>query len=907
MEHPPRLATALLRWILDEDDCETIGGDLDEVYRGDIAQRIRTSAARLWYWRQVASIVAARLFSSRGHTHPSRKRTAMASLRQDLSYAVRTLGKQPGFTAIAVLTLALGIGANVAIFSLVNAVMFKPLPFAEPNRLMAVHLLSPDRDEPGSFRPLIWSFPKYLVLRESQQVFQSTTIFMAYQWSLTGTGSPERLEGELVEGTYLHVLGVQPRIGRDFTADETSAPGSVPVAILGYDLWQRRFGGDPGVLGRTLGLNGIAHTILGVLPPGFRGLTGQAELLVPVTTQSSNALGEAWNHSYRLVARLQPNVTPDQAIAAVRLLGDEVNAKYPSPGSRPDAGKAESGMSATAALMNDERIDPLIRRSVLLMLVAVGCVLLVVCVNLANLMLVRALAREREVAIRLALGASRPRIVRQFMTESVLLAASGALGGFAVAYALMTAGAALMPDLRMVLPQQTAGLTRVGLGTVGLDTAMLLFAIALATATAVLFGLGPAWRASRRDLTATMRVGSSGSVSQRTSGFAFRNLLIVGEIAIALVLLIAGGLMLKSVAKLQATELGFRPTSLSTFRLTMPSPQYNSARATQLFVDALDRLGARGEIEAIAYGSCAPLSGGCNQTSASFPGRLAPPARPSVGVRWASPKYFETLGIRLVRGRVFTDADRAGQPKVVVINEAAARAFWGDEDPIGQRIGLGQGGFSDGAEVVGIVADVRFEAVEIAIRPDVYLPLLQSARTQGLIFVRSRTAPEHLVPSVRAAIQSLDPDLPLSDIKTMDQRFGDATWRTRVSAWLLGVFAALAMALAAIGIYGVMSQGVAQRSRELGVRMALGATAHDVLRLILGRAVIIAIAGVAIGIALAIPSMKLIATLLYQVTPGDPGVLAGLAAMLMAVAVLASYLPARRATRVDPLTTLRSE
>jgi predicted permease len=494
------------------------------------------------------------------------------------------------------------------------------------------------------------------------------------------------------------------------------------------------------------------------------------------------------------------------------------------------------------------------------------------------------------------------------MTESALLAGCGALSGFGVAYALMAAGAALMPDLRMVLPQQTAGLTRVGLGTIGLDAVTLLFAIALTTATAVLFGLGPAWRASRRDLSATMRVGSSGSVSQRTSGFAVRNLLIVGEIAIALLLLVASGLMLKSVARLQATELGFRPASLLTFRLAMPFPQYDSTRATQLFIQMLERLGARGEIESIAYGSCAPLTGGCNATTASFPGQPTPPgSRLGVGVRWASPNYFETLGIRVIRGRVFTDEDRSGQPKVVVINEAAARAFWGDEDPIGKRIALGQGNFHDGAEVVGIVADVRFGAVESAIQPDVYLPLLQSSRSQGLIFIRSRTAPEHLVSAVRTAIQSLDPDLPLSDVKTMEERFGDATWRTSTSAWLLGVFATLAMTLAAIGIYGVMSQGVAQRSREIGVRMALGATARDVFRLILGRALVIAVAGVAIGVALAIPSMKLLAALLYQVTPGDPTVLVALAAMLLAVAVLASYLPARRATRVDPLTTLRAE
>jgi putative ABC transport system permease protein len=912
-ETPPRLAQALLRRVLPSEDGEVIAGDLEETYRGDIVPHVGWLAARFWYWRQVLSIVAAHLFArSIDQSEPgSKERTTMAAMRQDFLYALRALRKQPGFTTVALVMLALGIGANVAIFSLVNAVLLKPLPFTDPDRLTIVHMLAPDRDAPGTYRPMIWSYPKYQVFREHQRTFDSTTIFMSVDWNLTGSESPERLSGELVENTYFHTLGVTPLMGRTFSSDETRSPGSPPLVVLSNGFWMRRLGGNPDTIGRTIGLNGVPHTILGVLPPGFRGLTGQAEVFVPVTTQSAADLAEAWNHSYRLIARRKADVSVAQMQAEVNVLGSQVDAQYRDGGWRPGNNPQGPAWGAAAVPLNDERIDPLMRRSALLTLAAVGAVLLIVCVNLANLMLVRGLARQREVAIRLALGASRLRIVRQLMTETLLLASAGAVGGLAVAYGAVTGAVQLMPDLGTVLPRQTpAGdLTRVGLGMLGLDGTTLLFTFAIAAVTAVLFGLGPAWRASRRDLTDAMKAGTSGVVSQGTRGFAVRNLLIVGEMALALVLLTAGGLMLKSVARLQATELGFRPDGLLSSRVTLPAPQYDRPRATAFLNDLVDRLGRRADIESVAYGSCAPLSEACNRTSATFPDRLPAPRGkpPAVGVYWASSRYFETLGIRLVRGRVFTDRDRDGQPKVVVINETAARTFWGNEDPVGKRIGLGQGGFGDGAEVIGIVGDVRYGAVEKSVMPDVYLPLLQSTRSGGLVFIRSRTALDSLIPTLRQEVRALDPDLPLVDIKTMNDRFDDATWRTRMSAWLLGVFAALALVLAAIGTYGVMSQGVEQRLREIGVRMALGADRSDILRLIVGRAFAIALSGVILGVALTLPSMRLLAALLYQVSPGDPTVLILLAALLLSVAVFAGYIPARRASRVDPLTTLRAE
>jgi putative ABC transport system permease protein len=829
----------------------------------------------------------------------------MGTFAQDLRYAVRSLVKQPAFSALAIAMLAIGIGATVAIFALTFAVLYKPLPFADPSRLMLVHLLAPDREAPGVSSPMIWSYPKYRVFRDHQQVFESSSTFTGWTWNLTGAGAPEQVTGELVDGTYLPLLGVSPRLGRSFSSEDTQAAGSPKLAVIGHGFWVNRLGSDRGVLGRSIGLNGAPYTIIGVLPEGFRGLTGQAELFVPVTTQPAADLEEKWNHTYWVVARRQADVTVEQAEAAASVLGGVVSREIGEP-----SGEQRSEWGAMAVSLNDERVDPLIRRSILLLLAAVGSVLLIVCLNLASLTLARGVARAREVAIRSALGASRLRIMRQLMAESVVLALVGGVLGTLVAYGTLSAGAAFLPDLRMVLPRNlSAGLTRVGLGLLGIDLASFVAIAGVTSLAALLFGLGPAWRASRRDPIDTMKTSTSGSVSHGTRGLSLRNLLVVGEMAIALVVLTAGGLMVKSVLRLQATELGFRPASLLSVRMVLPGPQYNPARASQFLMDLIERLESRPGMQSVAYGSCAPVTGGCNRTSAKFPGRVLPPDRTEtpIGVLWASPRYFETMGIRLLRGRLFTPHDRAGQPKVVVVNETAALTYWPGEDPIGKRIALGQGGFGDGAEVIGIVADVRYRAVETAVLPDAYLPLLQAPRAQGFLFVRTDGAPESIVPQIRTEVQALDPNLPLIDVKMMATRFGEATWRQRSSAWLLGLFSLLALALAATGIYAVMAQGVEQRRREIGVRLALGAGRSDILRLIIGRVTAMAIAGIALGILMAVPAMQLLRALLYQVTPGDPSVFVGLAGVVLAVTLLAGYIPARRATRVDPLVTLRAE
>jgi putative ABC transport system permease protein len=825
----------------------------------------------------------------------------LEDLWNDLRFGLRSLRHDAGFSVASVLTLALGIGANLAIFALVYAVLIRPLPFRNPGELMLVHLLVPDRDAPGVFEKMVWSYPKYEVLRDNQHVFTGTALFARREWSLTHLDAPERLRGEIVGASYFPLLGVDAALGRMFDAVDDRR-GAAPVAIISYQLWQQRFGGDAAAIGKGITLDGTLFTIVGVAPPAFHGLSGLAEVWRPMITTDPSDLVEPFSHSYLLIARRRPGVTAEQADAAAHVLGAQAEAAF------ANAAAHEQG-SATAVPLDDERIDPLLRRAALVLVGAVGLVLLIACVNLASLTLARGLARQRQISIRLALGASRLRIVRQLLAESLLLSFSGTVAGALVAYGAIRAVSAAMPDLSHVLRGQQGGLLRVGASMLGVDATLALGTIGLAVITAVLFGLLPAWQAARGDLSTATRFGSGGGSSTGLRAVTFRNGLVVAEVALALVMLVSAGLMMKSLMRLGQTDLGFRADRLLTFRLQLPDQAYPPERRVPFVEQLLTRLKARSEIEAAAFGHCPPVSGGCNGTRALFPDRppVARGTEPLVGVTWVSPDYFAALGIPLVRGRWFTDRDREGQPKVVVINESAARRFFPGEDPIGKRMGLGQGGFRDGAEVIGIVADVRYEAVETPAGPDAYIPLLQSPRPGGVIFLRSRVPPLALVSVVRQELAALDRNLPFSDVKTMDERYGEATWRTWTIGALLSLFAAIALVLAVVGVFAVLAQSVAQRTREIGVRMALGAAPRDIRRLVLGRALGIAGLGIAIGLAGAWFTSRLLTTLLYEVEPNDLSVSSTLAFLLFVASLVASDIPARRAAHTDPLETIRVE
>jgi putative ABC transport system permease protein len=837
----------------------------------------------------------------------------MSAIWQDVKYSLRLLGRAPGFAAIAIATLALGIGANTAMFAVVNAVLLKPLPFKNADRLMLIHMLIPDREAgPGVYREGSWSYPKYLTFLDVQRSFEDTALFAARDYSLSGDGDPERVRGEVITESFPAILGITPIIGRTFTYDEANRAGAQPVVMIGHGLWTRRYGADPAILGRSIQINGTSYTVVGVLPEGFKGLIGSAQIWTPLAILEAEQLTQAYSHSYTVVARRRADVSEAAAIAAVRVNGGQVDAQYRESGSADAWG-------ATANSLTSSRVDTDIRRASVIVLGAVGFVLLIACVNLTNLLVAKAIGRRREVAIRTAIGAGRARIVRQFAVESLLLAVFGALAGLVVTSGLLAAAAALLPDPDVFFQTSiapgiprirgAAGLTRIGAGMIGFDAVTILFMCGMTVITAAVIGLLPAIHASSLRPSDALKTGSSGAGTRGFRAFGARSTLVAAQIALALVLLTGAGLMIKSAARLQGTGIGVNTEDVLTARVDLPRSTYTPEKGMNFYRQLVERVRAIPGVQSVGLANCPPVSGGCNGTIIGFtPGQHRYTGKePGIGIHWATPEYFSTLGIHLVRGRLFTDADRVGQPKVVLVNEAAARAFWPNSDPIGKSVTLGQGGFESGAEVIGVVANVRYRAIEIGATPDAYLPLAQSYQARMRLFVRSRLDPQHLVTAIVREARALDPNLPLSELKTLEDRLGDAMWRTRVSAWLLSAFAGLALLLTTIGVFGVMSQSVAQRTSEIGVRMALGAQTRDVLELVLGRAMVVTGAGLVIGLAAALALTRLLTAFLYEVRPSDPATFITVAVLLGGVAMAACYLPARRATRIDAVSALRTE
>jgi len=826
----------------------------------------------------------------------------METMLQDVRYGARALFKQPGFTLAAVLTLAVGIGANTAIYSVVNAALLRSLPFKDPERLMRVSLVAPGSHGRPPQDDFIWSYPKYQTFRQLQQVFEETALYRSGTFNLTGTGEAERLRGEEVSAAYLPILGVRAAVGRTFLPEEDATPQTHPVVLLGHGLWQRRFGGDPKVAGQTVSLDGKSYTVVGVLPPGFQGLTGPAEVWLPTMMASAQELGQRWSHSYQLIARLKPGVSETQAKTAVSLLGSHIEDAFPDP--------VFHGWGAKARTLSEARVDPAIRNSVLVLFGAVAFVLLIACVNIANLLLARGSARQREIAIRVAVGASRPRLVRQLLTESLLLALLGGLASLALAYWGVALLNTINPAVGNPFGRRLSGLTLLGLSSIRLDGSALLFTFAVAVLTGLLFGLAPAFAASRSEVTEALRRGAfRPSRLGAIPLLGGKSVLVAAEVALALVLLACSGLMIKSFGRLLATRTGVDPDNVLTARVTLPFEQYSRASSTAFFQELERRIRALPGVLSTGMSTCHALAGGCNRTVIWFRDRPAVPkgAEPEVGVHFVSPDYFRTMKIPVLRGRGFTPADRQDAPKVVLVNQTAARKFWPNEDPIGKPVAVGQGGFGDRAEVIGVVGDVRYGQMEEVPRPDVYISYLQSSRSSLMIFVRSDIGPAPLAQALRQQVRELNKDLPVYDVKIMRERIGDATSRTRFSAILLAVFASIALILAAVGVYGVMSYAVTQRTREIGVRIALGARPASVLALVIRRGMVLTLAGIAVGLPAALAATRVLTTLLYQVTPSDPSTYAAVTAVLGAVALLASYIPARRATHVDAVVALRSE
>jgi len=806
----------------------------------------------------------------------------MQTLWQDLRYGARMLLKQPGFTLIAVLTLALGVGANTAIFSVVDALLLRPLPYQEPERL----LMLAEKTREG--RRTTVAYPNFEDWRIRAQSFEGMASIRGQALNLTGVDTPVQLRGRTVNWNFFQVLGVAPQLGRSFVTEDDRY-GAPRTVILSNGLWKERFGGDPNVIGRKLLMSGEPYEVIGVLPPGFEYFRAD-DVYVPIglflepntgLTDRGSSLG------LYAVARLKPGVTYEQADGEMALLGAQLSREYPA---------FNSGKSAMALRLQDVMSED-VRQSLWVLLGAVGFILLIACVNVANLLLVRAADRQKEIAVRLALGAGRGRIIRQLLSESLLIAALGGAVG-------LLAGRWMLDGLLALAPENTPNLARIGL-----DKTVLLFTLGVALLTSLLSGLLPAWHASRAELQTALKEGgrsTAGSSRERA-----RKTLLVVEVSLALVLLVGAGLLVRSMYNLLRVDPGFNPDNLLTMRFNLPpGDQYNAPRRRVFYDEALTRVGALPGVRAAALTYSLPI-GGSNWNSVFVAADKPAPPRaelPNSAYIPVSANYFETIGIRLTKGRLFNGADTADSARVVVINETLARRMWPGEDPLGKR--LKQGWPEEDApwrEVVGVVNDVKLNGVERETPLETYVPITQEPARSFSLVARAAGNPLAMAAAVERAIHEVDKDLPVSQVRTMDQLMGITLAQRRLTLVLLVSFAALALLLAAIGIYGVISYSVRQRTHELGLRMALGAQAYDVLKLILAQGLKLALIGVAIGLAAAFALTRWMETLLYGVRPADPLTFAAIAVVLTLVALLACWIPARRATKVDPMIALRCD
>jgi len=821
----------------------------------------------------------------------------MDAIYQDVRFALRGLARMRGGAAVAILTLALGIAATTTMFAVVYAALLRPLPFDRPERLVMVYVTRATPKD-GVVR-LRWSRPVLEHLNRASS-FEALASFSAATIALAGgDAAPEQIDGEIVSPAYFQTLRVAPAAGRWFLPDEDRAPGAHPVAILGDRLWRRRFGADPSLVGRTVRVNDVALTIVGIAPPAFAGLSGKADLWLPRTMAPRLTYSDYLvtpQHFISVVARLRPGVGAAQATAELAAM----RGAFADAASPPEA-----VWSAIAVPAGDARIDATLRRSVLMLFAAAVCVLLIACVNVAALMLARGRARQREIAIRLAIGSGRRRLVQQLLAEALVLAAIAGTGGTIAAAWGIELIATVSPSVTASFRNDYGAVAT--FSAAALDARVLLFAVGATLGTTLLFALLPAVSASRQELTAVLKRDDHGGAR----GGALPRL-VVFEVAIAVLLLAAAGLLVQSFARIQSLRAGFDADRVLTFWIRPPNSRYAPADGPAIVERMLARIQQVAGIESAAVNRCTPFMGGA-RSIVFFPDRPADrDAAPAVGRHYVSADYFRTLGIPIRAGRALTDADRPGRPPVAVVNETGARRFWPGENPIGKRVwfGTSTGPFSDAmhaVEIVGVAGDVKYDGMDDVVGADFYTSFLQFAYPDTMVMVKARQAPAPLVASIRAAVTEVDAAVPIYDVMTLDDRVGAAMARPRFNAAVAGAFAGAALLLAAIGVYGVLSYSVWLRMREIGVRIAIGADARRVVVLIVGDGVRLALGGAAIGVVAALALTRLMQGLLAGVAPTDPRVLATAAGVMLAVAAAAAWLPARRAGAVDPVVVLRAE
>ncbi len=873
---------------------EEIRAHLELEIEQNIADGMSPEEARLAALRSFGSVALAK--------ENSRTIWGFGSLEilwQDLRYGTRMLLKRPGFALIAVLTLALGIGANTAIFSVVNAALLRPLPYPESERLVWLSERAPN------FPTMMISYPNFTDWRAQQTVFEHLGVYNWASYNLTGRGEPQRLTGARLSADVFAALRVQAAVGRVFNQDEDK-PGAQPVIVLSHGLWQSRFGGDAGIVNQAITLDGRTYTIIGVMPAGF-AFPQRRDFWTPLGPFASEQPGYQLrvNHPGLLgVARLKDGVTLEQARAEMDAIAARLEQQYP--------------------VWNKHirvRIDPLLdayvsdaRRALWTLLGAVGLVLLIACANVANLLLARAAARQKEIAVRAALGASRRRIAQQLLTESVLLAVVGGTLGFLLA----------RWGVPLILAIGGDSIPRAA--EIGLDRGVLAFTAVVAVLTGVLFGLAPAWQASCADVQVVLKDAARSVTGAR--GW-LRQALVVSEVALTLLLLVGAGLLLRSFYRLQQVNAGFTHERVLSFRLDLPTRKYATGEQQIAFYQGLrEKLRALPGVEEVAFASQFPLGGGNWQTHFFIEGQPAPPLNesPWMEVTAASPDYFRALGIRLLRGRYFTEQDnqehlrgrdlrglieafrRSAALNVIIVDEEFARRHWPNGDPIGKRVRLYHPIWGPALTVVGVVVRVKLQRLnEQGGFVQAYLPWLQLPGDGAAVVIKTRLEPETMVAAARRQVLALDPEQPIYDVRTLTEQRDISLAPERLNLTLLSGFAAVALLLAAIGLYGVISYAVTQRTQEIGIRMAVGARSHDVLKMIIGQGMRLAVIGVVIGLLASLALMRLMKSLLFGVSATDPVTFAMIALLLVGVALVACYMPARRATKVDPIIALRYE
>jgi putative ABC transport system permease protein len=821
----------------------------------------------------------------------------METLFQDVRFALRTLWTNRGFALVAVAALALGVGANSAIFSVVNAVVLRPLPYRDPERLVALWV---GLNQKG-FEEIEVSAPEFTDFRTRSSAFERVAAYAAGGFNMTGAGEPERVQGLFATADFFPALGVAPLKGRVF-AEEEDRPGGDNVVLISHSLWQRRFGSDENVVGKSVTLNGNACTVVGVMPASFHFPDNDTDIWKPMAFDA-DLLGpnNRGSHFLNVVGRLKEGFDVGRANAELSALARTVGGENPNTYPR--------GMTALVRPLQEEVVGESVRKPLFVMLGAVGLVLLIACANVANLLLARAASRRKEVAVRTALGASRWRIVRQLLTESLLLSLAGGAIGLVLALWGVDLLVALAP----------AGTPRVA--EVGLDARVVGFTFAVSLLTGVIFGLAPALHASKVDLNESLKDGSRGATEGPKRG-RLRGLLVVAEFAVALVLLAGAGLLLKSFVRVQEESPGFDASHVLTMRVVLPEAKYKGYEEHRAFFSNLfARLRRLPGVEAVGANNLLPFSGGGGSRGFLIEGQPVPPGQPhpEEQLRFITPGYFEAMSIPLLRGRDISERDVNGAPRVALVSRSMAERHWPGEEVIGKRfaysgIGRGQDQNPDWIEIVGVVGDVKHRGLDIDSRPEIYVPVHQplfaNRPTPPLslyVAMRTKGDPAALGTAARREVLAVDPEQPVANMKTMTQRIAESVAPRRFNMALLGLFAGVALLLAVVGIYGVMSYAVARRTHEIGVRVALGAQGRDVLRLVLGQGMWLALAGVGLGLSIAYAATRVMSSLLYGVSATDTLTFAVVSLLLTAAALLACLIPARRATKVDPMEALRYE